>query len=324
MRKSEIESWTLQIIERVNNHLPNEDSHVELKSDWTEVKTTARQLAGHANAARGEPILWLIGVDEKKGVIGVGAQELANWISSIKSEFDGVAPQLVMDLNIPIDELVIVALYFETDRAPYVVKNPNHGQPSGGNIAWEVPWREGRSTRSARRQDLLRILVPISTLPDAEVLNGQLIQAENRDGEWNWSLQIHLYLTPFSGLSFAIPFHRCKGWFQVIERTDKIKLENLRLTPPYSNYAFTSSGSSFPDSLTINNTNTELIVQGPGMVNIRGSSQMNVPGFSLPKTVAVVDLELLTTLSDLPVRISSSLNFSNYEENPKSCTWSLV
>jgi hypothetical protein len=37
----------------------------------------------------------------------------------------------MLPLNIPIDGKIIVALLFETDRAPYVVKNPAYGQHKG-------------------------------------------------------------------------------------------------------------------------------------------------------------------------------------------------
>lgn len=47
----------------------------ELKAEWLpdHSKVARRQIAGHANVARGD--LWLIGVDEKRGVAGVDQQE---------------------------------------------------------------------------------------------------------------------------------------------------------------------------------------------------------------------------------------------------------
>ncbi len=80
MKSSLIEVWALSIIERINSRKPIEDSRVELKSEWIEPQKSARQIAGHANTARGESILWLIGVDEDKGVVDVQQEELANWL----------------------------------------------------------------------------------------------------------------------------------------------------------------------------------------------------------------------------------------------------
>lgn len=64
MRPVEIESWALSVIQQVESRQPNEDARVEMKTNWIEHFKAARQIAGHANAARGDPILWLIGVDQ--------------------------------------------------------------------------------------------------------------------------------------------------------------------------------------------------------------------------------------------------------------------
>jgi hypothetical protein len=92
MNKTQIEAWALSIIDRVRADQPIEDSRVELKSEWIEAVKAARRIAGHANAARGEPILWLIGVDEEKGVVGAKQEELANWYSAVQNQFDELAP----------------------------------------------------------------------------------------------------------------------------------------------------------------------------------------------------------------------------------------
>lgn len=65
MNSRQIESWALRVIDCVKNGQPNEDFLVELKTEWIDTKKAARIIAGHANAARGENILWLIGVNEK-------------------------------------------------------------------------------------------------------------------------------------------------------------------------------------------------------------------------------------------------------------------
>ena len=89
MKAHQIESWTLRVVERVEGHQPIEDSRIELKSIWpTDFSKAARRIAGHANAARGEPVLWLIGVDENTGVHGANHEEFTDWYSRIKSQFD--------------------------------------------------------------------------------------------------------------------------------------------------------------------------------------------------------------------------------------------
>src|SRR5947199_9982722 len=125
MRKHEIESWALTVIERVRSGAANEDSRVELKREWILPDKAARRLAAHANSALGEPILWLIGIDQKSGELVHSQNDLAGWWPSVKSYFDGIAPD-VIDVAVSVNGKTIMALYFDTERRPFVVKSiPN-------------------------------------------------------------------------------------------------------------------------------------------------------------------------------------------------------
>ena len=55
----------------------------------------ARRIAAHANAARLEPILWILGVDEKAAVVkGASAIDPAEWYARVTAEFsDAWAPK---------------------------------------------------------------------------------------------------------------------------------------------------------------------------------------------------------------------------------------
>src|SRR6266540_4555312 len=110
MRTYEIEAWALRAIERVEQRQPNEDSRVELKAEWPDdPERAARRIAGHANALRGEPILWVIGVDEQQGVKGASQNNLANWWPQVKAQFDGFAPD-VREVLVPCkDNKTVVA-----------------------------------------------------------------------------------------------------------------------------------------------------------------------------------------------------------------------
>lgn len=178
MKNSEIESWALRTISQAQSQQPSEDSRVELKSIWPpDYSKAARRIAAHLNAARGEPLLWLIGVDEKTGTtLGADRLEFTKWIGGIAGEFDGLAPRCY-DVNVPTNNnSTVVALVFESDRAPYVVRNPKFGT-SKEPIALEVPWREGTAVRSATRADLLLILSEKRSL---RALLGEM--------EWNASI----------------------------------------------------------------------------------------------------------------------------------------
>lgn len=205
MEPHRIEEWALRIIDRVNRRQPVEDSRVELKADWPEPGKAARRIAGHANAARGAPILWLIGVDERQGVVGVGTEESSTWFSSVRARFEELAPVLT-DLAVPVGNLMVMALLFETDRAPFVVKNPAYNSRGGGPVQFEVPWREATAVRSARRSDLIRMLSPLRSSPEIEVLGAEL--EAQRDGErLHWSLEVDLYVVTDAGEQVVIPYH---------------------------------------------------------------------------------------------------------------------
>lgn len=151
MRKSELEAWVLNIIDRVESGQPNEDARVQLKREWLEPKKVARRIASHANAAGGEPVLWIIGVDQTAGVVGADSLELATWLPQVRAKFSELAPDLLLDLNVSARSKTVVALLFETDRAPFVMKNPAYGSSGGGSVELEVPRRDGTRVRSARR-----------------------------------------------------------------------------------------------------------------------------------------------------------------------------
>jgi hypothetical protein len=158
MKNSQIERWALEVIERVEAHQPIEDTRVELKAKWPDDPAkAARRIAGHANAAQGERILWLIGLDEETGVSGAEYTEMTEWLPRISVQFDSLVPQC-HHLNVPTGKgKTVAAFVFETDRAPYVVKNPAFGSTKGEGVKFEVPWRDGTQIRSATRSDLIRI-----------------------------------------------------------------------------------------------------------------------------------------------------------------------
>lgn len=66
VRRIQIESWASTVIAAVEAGQNSEDSRVELKAELPkDPRKAARLIAGHANAALDESLLWLIGVDEK-------------------------------------------------------------------------------------------------------------------------------------------------------------------------------------------------------------------------------------------------------------------
>jgi hypothetical protein len=326
MRKTELEAWVLSIIDRVELAQPHEDARVELKREWPEPKKAARRIAGHANAAGGDLILWIVGVDEKTGVVGAAEMNVADWYSQVKAEFNQLAPELSLDLNVPMKDGAVVALLFETDRAPYVVKNPAYGVEAGVSAGLEVPWREGTAVRSATRSELLRILSPLQELPDFEVLEGSLkmkLPEEVGAQRPSWHLILKLYISPKT-VPVTIPYHRCRGTVRIeksgieallskvsIYRHGKLFGLHSRRSPELKNIG----------SITIQESYSELIINGPGMLQLEASSQSADLIDHLPLDPARVSIEIFPADADRPSVFHA--DFIYFVTKDKEYEWTL-
>ncbi len=307
MRPHEIENWVLQIVERVKARQPIEDSRVELKSAWIKPEKAARQIAGHANSAHGAPVLWLIGLDEINGVVGASHEELAEWYAQVKSQFNGLAPAL-MHYNIPVDDRTLVALLFESDRAPFVVINPMFGKTGGGSVALEVPWRENTSTRTATRAELLKILAPHQELPIFDILDGQLVaRPEKHNGQETlaWTLHLTMYAETASTTRVVIPFHKCAVSLEIPGQIALTEFSSFSMTPPEQ--VRIREMSSTPMSLTIEATPDEILINGPGKLHLNGQMYCSAP-HPLPDDLpAQIRASLRPVLSDLSIPLQLSL-----------------
>jgi hypothetical protein len=197
---------------------------------------------------------------------------------------------------------MLVALLFETDRAPYVVKNPK-----GGQVELEVPWRELTKTRTARRSDLIRLLEPLILLPSIEILSCNVKMSRNPsvttypnfhgDVPSNWQLEASLYIVPNSENRLIIPFHRCKLLFQ----TSGLMVNHwdiFRFQPPIKDDEW--------DSNTVKSTSSEVVLEGAGKVIMLSYSAYEVsPTIENYKdTVAKMDISLSPVYALVPVALS--------------------
>jgi hypothetical protein len=260
MQSTEIDAWARSVIQRVRSGLSNEDRRVELKREWpTAHERAARQLAAHANSALGEPILWIVGVDQKTGDIHECSQDLANWWPAVQAHFDGPAPELV-DHVLDIEGRAVVAICFTTEARPFVVRS----KPD----FLEVPWREGTRTRSAKRSELIRLLRPIVELPEFEIHSGELTIQEIRS-EPKPIVQLTgmliIYVLPKRDGRLVFPFHRALCVAHIAGeaiRLPQLVLQGL-MSPAAAAYGFGNV------STTIHASTTELIVTGPGSFRMR-------------------------------------------------------
>lgn len=274
-----IEAWVLRVADQVAGGAHSEDSRVELKAEWPKATNAARLIAAHANAARGTPILWIIGLDETDGPVGAAPEELANWFSTVRSCFEGVVPSL-FDLNVNVGGKTVVALVFQTDRAPFVVKNPAFGAANGGPVELEIPWREGRKTRTARREDLVRLLAPLVQLPEIEWLDCQVsarLEPRAEGGKVDaWYLHGSYYISPSGANAVVIPFHRSSLRVVSVKSGELGPWEQLRMLPPYRYGGGAGKIVSKVDSMTVAASSTEVVVTGPGKINFQASGKFPI------------------------------------------------
>jgi len=271
MNRQRIEYKALAVYEQIKLGHKVEDSQIELKADWPDPEKAARRIAGHANAARGEEIIWIIGLDEERGVQSVRPTEFANWWPQVESHFDGMSPFLSSHFVVNTDDGPIYVLHFETRTAPYVVKNPQYGRPNGGPVEREVPWRVGTRVRSAKREDLIRLLVPIQSLPSIEVLKvdawveemgprkspDESISEIERSLHLMWTIRFDLYVVPRNNERVVFPVHRARIRFEI---DDKRAFDTADLF-------FRTDRSilhAYYDSPTVIVTQSEALVSGPG------------------------------------------------------------
>ena len=267
MRPTQVEAWALSVVDNVLKGHPIEDSRVEAKANWPmDSNQAARRIAGHANAAAGEPILWLIGVDERgRSVTGADKKEMANWFPSVESQFNNqLAPSVICDLNVHYDDKTLVALLFETSRAPYVVKNQMFGKQDGGSVSLEVPWRHGTSIRSATRSDLIRLLLPLEQLPHVKTL-GLHLRANIADTDaLGWCLDMKIYIVSRTKGKIVFPFHSCSASVDIGGNPRHVEFNKVLLEP------FPRAVPGQSGSLTVHGSPTEIIVDGAGMAVFTG------------------------------------------------------
>lgn len=296
MRLSDIEAWTHSIVEQVERRDPIEDSRIELKRTWPDDPSkAARRLAGHANAAYGEPILWIIGLDEDDGIVGAERKEMADWMSGVESQFDGLAPS-IQDVVVPCESEVLVALLIDTERAPFVVKNPVAGQQGGGPVALEVPWRAGTKVRSARRQDLLRILVPVSRLPNVQFVDAEL-QVDRKLAIGHPSgplikvdLTANLYLMSAFERRIAIPFHECEASATLGLNGEHVVLDEIEFSVPRV-ASLGSAGRTQAASDVAVTSDSSLFLSGPEKVQFRAWTNLSYRP-EIAHSVAKIEIKL--------------------------------
>jgi len=238
------ERWAIQILESIHQMRFAEDSRVELKRAWPDSYSMARRLAGHGNAAGGSDILWLIGVDEKEGIVEIesGFPDLADEMPKVFKFFDGPSPSFV-DRIVEFEKGRCIAIAVDTTFAPFVVRNPEHGKSKGHVIDFEIPWRSGSRIRSARRDEIIRLLATDFTSPDIEVLKASITSSAMAAGKMFCQLEIEFYIMPLSETRLELPLHRIQGALKPDISDDWFKIRDFNFRGLYSGELTTIGGS---------------------------------------------------------------------------------
>lgn len=295
MQSTELEMRVLASIQAITDHGLGEDDLVEFKRDWppADKDKFVRQLAGSLNRAGGEPVVLVIGIDEKTGThfpwTGV---DLSNWWPGVKKHFDHAVPEMVRDLTVQIPGgKTVHALAIASDQAPYVLRTSN------GSSTREIPIRESTGTRSATREELLRMLVPTLNVPTIDVLGVGVTFIEDYgdpnpdagdDGGVFFSGWASIFVEhTFNRSSVMFPRHRISGELLAAGLSTPIVSQSWAI-PEQSSPLELQGVFERPDGFTVN---------GPGTMRVRFRSS-RVDWAVYEPTLAEANLQLTI---DLPV-----------------------
>jgi hypothetical protein len=283
LRRIQIEARAVQAIEAVLAGGRVEDDLIECKADWPD-ESKVRQLAAHANAARGEPIIWLIGVDEKTHqVTRPRDTDPADWWAVMSKRFDEVSPDL-LHTTVHIDEgKAVDALAFTTDQAPYVITTgAEHGR-----VEREVPIRVATGTRSARRHDLIRMLAPVVAVPQATPIRASVrILILDAHENYHPSLDATVFFEHSGAVPVLLPAHQM--WARVDFDTRHLASDLPPIQMPMSH----SGETTDPEPFGVQQTRDGVVVTGPGSAVVVGSASIKAENLPLLKQVTSLQVRL--------------------------------
>jgi hypothetical protein len=267
MKASDVEAWVVRVLERLQRGERHEDDRVELKLELPDDPSrAARRIAGHANQARQERILWIIGATDREGADPIPGltphgPDAADWWKPVEARFDEVSPNPTFAL-VHFEDRLVLGIGFDTSRPPYVVKVRGDGQDR------EVPWREATSVRSAKRHDLVRLLVPLTDLPVITVIGGYLSVNQVDGNRWQWFGAVEVYAEVMRPV--YLPDHWCEASATFAGQSFTLMAScstRARSMPPSIRH------SDEPMTVTADRGEDQLLVHAPGPIRVILSRQ---------------------------------------------------
>jgi hypothetical protein len=299
------EGRVIDAVERVLGGDRVEDDFVEVKADWPDPKKYLRQIAGAANRSAGSDIILIVGLDEDgHRLVSPGTIDPETWWSQIRSGFDGgTAPDLVNTVVVSIPSGgSVIALAFETDGAPYVIKAPDGKAPH-----FEVPIRTATGTGWARRSDLIRMLSRRVLTPNAVPLESDLSfawHAERKPDKGRAAFaervsafaQLRLFIEHLAPEYVMLPHHSMRAEVEIDGTTYPMSFQD-RLP---------SNGQSLPSRHGVESRSDGLLVTGPGRTYVRCDATLpaEIKGLvrSLESTTVRLTMPVIGT--DAPVQVT--------------------
>jgi hypothetical protein len=267
--ESRIHNRVYDLVKRGQNHQVTEDDNVELKSVWPhgdDLVRAVRQIAGCCNAVRGGDFYLLIGVQENTfQVIGAKDDEVSDWWKAARVMFYGIVPRFTTNaVPFPGDKSV-VALVFDTSSPPYMVHNTWLNKPGQkGDIWYEIPWRQANGGRSATREEILSLLCSFESTPESEIVGCVLTYDSTRSAGIFLSLELVVYLVPRNERRIVIPFNHCEVVVTAANAAPiSFGVDYIRQYARAREKMF-----EFVASATIEDSESEVIVKGPGTVRL--------------------------------------------------------
>lgn len=305
MNPSLIEAKVLAAISAARSGTPAEDTFMEFKSEWP-TQAKSRQLAAAANGAGGHPITYVIGCDDHGAIGALGDVDPADWWQAIEARFDEVAPELALHLRIQVDnDSHVIALVFNSDRAPYVVTREGGGSPER-----EIPIRAATGTRSAHRREILQMLLPQVARPAISLVAGSF-QAGGT--EYYGSDSKDVFELRFGAkLYFDLP--RNERVFLPSHQSSATASSGALTTPATPFYFTQDNGSGLEPGVHYRNDGLEL--HGPGVAYLSASWKFPRAEFDAWAARETVGVSIELPLSGSVVPLRSVLSFGSRTVSP--------
>jgi hypothetical protein len=218
----------------------------------------------------------------------------------MSKRFDEVFPEL-LHVTVHIDEgKTVAALAFTTDLSPYVITTG----AEEGRVEREVPIRVATATRSAHRHDLIRMLAPVVTVPQAFPIRVSVwTLVLDKQDDYPLMLEAMVFFEHSGADPVMLPANQM--WARVDFDT-----RHLAVDLPPIDMSISHDGETTPEPFGVQETRDGVVVSGAGSLDVRGSARIEAENLPLLKQVTSLQVRLSfgVTGMDRRVELLATLN----------------